>query len=125
MSLHDVFCDGKPQPGPAAGPGPIALVETLEQTRQVLACHAGPRVGDKYPDVTRPVDGADDDSAARRRVLDRIVHEIYEHLLDSFRIDVDRACLAVLDDQVDTLSLGEWGEVVDGGPHHIAHLDAA
>ena len=74
----------RPRPGPAAAhPGPVGLVEPLEDPRSVGLRDADPVIDDRGDDLVTAPSHLDPDLAAVGAELDRVVDEVDEHLAEA------------------------------------------
>src|ERR1700751_6488266 len=88
---RDVFGNGEPQTGPSrfAGARLVDAVKALEEARQML--RADPRAEStkiKF-DPALAIPRAQDNFAAGRGILHRILNQVREDLVDGFTISVD------------------------------------
>ena len=92
MLAHDQLADRKPQPRAAAGRVRLVrLVEALEQVREILRRNHRAVVFDRQAHVAADALRLKRERSALRQELDRVVHQIRDHLADSICIAAHEA----------------------------------
>jgi len=116
--------DRETQSCPFRMPGLVRLVEALEDTRLVDLgySHAGIADSSRYEALVASDD--DGDPAAGGRELDRVVHEIEQHLLDPGPIDGDRyQSFADVDRHGQSSAFDLRAQPIRSMPNDLARID--
>src|SRR5688572_1739414 len=91
--------DVQPEPGPpdAAGESRIEPVELLEDPLLLVLRDAEPPVRDRKANTPIVLAEGDLDTASPRRVLDRILDQVHEHLPEALLVADDLGCPLIRD----------------------------
>ena len=122
MSLDEMLRDGETQAGPAARAGWVGLIETLENSLQVVRWDPDPGVADPKPETIRLGFRGDLNPPAGGRELDGVGKKVQQHLPDRPLVGYDAWEVGDGVDQGYSLHLGGCFDALQAGCYHAGQI---